>query len=196
MRSVTRSVFVVCAGLLFATAVRAQPAQQELISFTAVDRVFQINGVYRPTDGKAAAAAESVTFSIYAEATGGTPIWQETQSVTVDSQGRYSALLGVTTDGLPVDLFASAEPRWLGLQFLRKGEAELPRTLRDERAVRDQGREGVRRGHVGWTAGVGLLEKRWRQRQRRGCRSESNRRPAQCRHDRPDRKVRDRHRAR
>ena len=129
MRSVTRSVFVVCAGLLFSTAVRAQPGQQAVYSFTAVDRVFQINGVYRPTDGKAAAAVESVTFSIYAEATGGMPIWQETQSVTVDSQGRYSALLGVTTDGLPVDLFASSEPRWLGLQFLRKGEAELPRTL-------------------------------------------------------------------
>jgi hypothetical protein len=128
MPSVTRSVFGVCAGLLFATAVWAQPAQQ-VFSSTAVDRVFQINGVYRPTDGKAAAGVESVTFSIYADATGGTPLWQETQNLAVDSQGRYSVLLGLTTDGLPVDLFASGEARWLGLQFLQAGEAELPRTL-------------------------------------------------------------------
>ena len=76
-----------------------------------------------------AAAVESVTFSIYAEATGGTPLWQETQKLAIDSQGRYSAFLGATTDGLPVDLFAKGEPRWLGLHFLRAGEAELPRTL-------------------------------------------------------------------
>jgi Chaperone of endosialidase len=129
MLSVARSVFVLSAGLLFATAAWAQPAQQAVFSSTAVDRVFQINGVYRPADGKAAAAVESVTLSIYAEASGGTPLWQETQSLAVDSQGRYAALLGLTTDGLPVDLFASGEPRWLGLQFLRGGEAELPRTL-------------------------------------------------------------------
>src|SRR6202049_1407634 len=61
---------------------------------------------------------------------GGTALWQETQNLSVDSDGHYSVLLGATrTEGLPLELFASGEPRWLGVQFQRPGEAEQPRVL-------------------------------------------------------------------
>jgi len=45
------------------------------------------------------AAMESVTLSIYANQEGGTPLWQETQSVTLDERGRYSLLLGAAQTG-------------------------------------------------------------------------------------------------
>src|SRR5436190_3808335 len=33
------------------------------------------------------------------------------------------------TDGMPLELFSSGEPRWLGVQFNRAGESEQPRLL-------------------------------------------------------------------
>jgi hypothetical protein len=67
---------------------------------------------------------------VYRDQTGGAPLWQEIQNVAVDAEGRYSVLLGATkNDGMPLDLFTSGEPRWLGVQFNRLGEAEPPRVL-------------------------------------------------------------------
>ncbi len=38
--------------------------------------------------------------------------------------------MGATkNDGMPLELFSSQEPRWLGVQFNRPGEAEQPRVL-------------------------------------------------------------------
>jgi hypothetical protein len=48
----------------------------------------------------------------------------------LDDQARYSVFLGVTrASGLPKDLFASGEPRWLGVQAQLPGEEEQPRVL-------------------------------------------------------------------
>ena len=48
----------------------------------------------------------------------------------MDSDGHYSVLMGAThNDGMPLDLFTSGEPRWLGVQFNRPGEGEQPRVL-------------------------------------------------------------------
>jgi hypothetical protein len=48
--------------------------------------------------------------------------------VVVTRDGRFNALLGsAAPDGLPVDLFSSGQPRWLGVRFNRAGEAEQPR---------------------------------------------------------------------
>jgi hypothetical protein len=49
-----------------------------------------------------------VTFALYAEQSGGAPLWLETQTVTADDKGSYSVLLGsMRSDGLPQDLFTS-----------------------------------------------------------------------------------------
>src|SRR6202030_1977270 len=61
---------------------------------------------------------------------GGDALWQEVQNVVVETDAHYSVLMGATqTEGMPLDLFTSGEPRWLGVQFNRSGEAEQPRVL-------------------------------------------------------------------
>jgi hypothetical protein len=78
--------------------------------------------------GSAPAGSSSVTFAIYDSPSASAPLWLETQSVTVDESGRYSVLLGSTqAEGLPADIFASGEARWLGVKV---GEAtEGTRTM-------------------------------------------------------------------
>jgi hypothetical protein len=72
---------------------------------------------------------ESVIFSIYKEQEGGAPLWQETQNVTLDQENHYSVLIGSTlNEGMPLELFTSGEPRWLGVRFNRPGEVEQART--------------------------------------------------------------------
>jgi hypothetical protein len=52
----------------------------------------------------------------------------ETQNVRLDENGRYTVLLGATrNDGLPMELFASGEARWLGVQV--EGQPEQSRVL-------------------------------------------------------------------
>ncbi len=67
---------------------------------------------------------------MYREQSGGAPLWQEVQNAEVDSEGRYSLLMGSTlNEGVPTELFASGEPRWLGVQVNRPGEVEQSRVL-------------------------------------------------------------------
>jgi hypothetical protein len=96
----------------------------------SVPRLINVTGVYRPADGQPAGAVATVTLSIYADQQGGPPLWQETQQVTLDAQGRYSLLLGATRpDGIPTDVFGGeAAAHWLGTVFERPGEVEGPRT--------------------------------------------------------------------
>jgi hypothetical protein len=86
-----------------------------------------VTGTYQPASGQPAPASVVMTFSVYAESTGGAAVWQETQDVTLDRTGRYVVQLGATRpDGLPVAVFADNEERWLGVQIA--DEAERPRT--------------------------------------------------------------------
>jgi hypothetical protein len=88
-----------------------------------------ISGVYRPADGQPAGPVATVTLSIYADQQGGSPVWQETQTVALDAQGRYSLLLGATRpDGIPAEVFNGDAAHWLGTMFERGGEVEGPRT--------------------------------------------------------------------
>ena len=112
---------------VLAAGLGAQSTQTNT-AVTTVPRLVRISNTFHPANGLSAAPVESVTFSIYSEQTGGTPLWQETQNVNVDAEGHYTALLGATqNDGVPLELFSSAEPRWLGVQFNRPGETEQPR---------------------------------------------------------------------
>ena len=55
-----------------------------------------------------------MTFALYKDQTGGVPLWMETQSVSVDSEGHFTVLLG-STNGIPASTFASAAPRWVSV---------------------------------------------------------------------------------
>src|SRR4051812_40261957 len=99
--SVVSSVIVVA---LSAGAVSAQSAQS--LSSEPVPRVVTITGVFRPADRQPAGRFETVTLSLYAEQEGGTPLWQERQTIAIDAQGRYSLLLGATPpEGIPAAVF-------------------------------------------------------------------------------------------
>jgi hypothetical protein len=87
-----------------------------------------MTGVLRADDGSVAHPVETVTYTIYDQQTGGAPLWQETQNVNVDAEGRYSLLLGaVTRDGIPSGIFVAGESRWVGVQW--GSHAETARTL-------------------------------------------------------------------
>jgi hypothetical protein len=97
-------------------------------SAASVPRLIRYSGVARDLNGKALTGAVGVTFSLYAEQTGRAALWMETQNVQADVSGRYSVLLGSTqSDGLPAELFASEQARWIGVQI--EQQAEQPRAL-------------------------------------------------------------------
>ncbi len=100
----------------------------------SVLRLIRFNGTVREAEASLAvgggshARALGVTFALYAEPEGGAPLWVESQNVELDEQGRYTVLLGATTnEGLPLELFSSGEARWLGVQV--QGQAEQSRVL-------------------------------------------------------------------
>ncbi len=100
----------------------AQPAPASPV------RLLRFSGAVNDTLGQPRTGVVGVTFALYAEPEGGAPLWLETQNVQLDEQGRYTALLGVTSnDGLPLELFSTEEARWLGIQV--QGEAEHARVL-------------------------------------------------------------------
>lgn len=65
--------------------------------------------------GKPVTGAKDFTFSIYNAATGGTALWTETQSLTLDD-GYFSTPLGATTP-FPAGLFDGSGPRFLGVKI-------------------------------------------------------------------------------
>ncbi len=72
----------------------------------------------------------AIRFVIYGDSTGGTALWQEVQNAQLDEQGHYEVMLGSTgSEGIPLDLFTSGEPRWLEVQALLPGEEAQPRVL-------------------------------------------------------------------
>jgi hypothetical protein len=93
-----------------------------------VPHLIQVGGTLTDPAGQPIAGAVSIVLSVYADMTGGAPLFTELQIVTADARGRFSTLLGVTTaEGVPLPLFTSADARWLGIQ--PSGQAELPRAL-------------------------------------------------------------------
>jgi hypothetical protein len=94
----------------------------------AVPTLVNFSGTLTDVNGKPLSGVVGVTFFLYKDQGGGAPLWMETQNVQPDKNGRYSVMLGSTTSqGLPTDLFASGEARWLGVQV--QGQEEQPRVL-------------------------------------------------------------------
>jgi hypothetical protein len=127
MRQLSRIVTAILILVVCPVVVLAQSTQSD--ATVSVPRLITITGVFRPADGQPLNAVETVTLSVYAEAEGGAPVWQETQTVTVEDRGRYSVLLGASRpDGIPADVFTSSPAHWLGTRLERPGEVEGPRT--------------------------------------------------------------------
>lgn len=120
--SVLSALVLVCAAPAFAQidpAVSIAPNQ----AARALPRLVKFSGTLPDARGTVA-----VTFALYRDQTGGTPLWQEVQEVTPDANGRYAIYLGAASvDGVPLDLFTSGEARWLGVRMA--GQQELSRVM-------------------------------------------------------------------
>jgi hypothetical protein len=122
-----------CTYVLLACCVLPMLGQQPTANATnasnvVVPPVMNFSGVLADVKGKALTNITGVTFFLYKEEQGGAPLWMETQNVQPDKTGHYSVMLGSTTStGLPGDLFAAGEARWLGVQ--PQGQAEQPRVM-------------------------------------------------------------------
>jgi trimeric autotransporter adhesin len=93
-------------------AMGTSPLQQAV-----VPRLIKFNGTLRDLSGKPIAGPVDVTLALYTDESGGSPLWFETQTVQASSLGHYTVLLGAMTPaGVPMELFAAGEARWLGVQ--------------------------------------------------------------------------------
>ena len=103
-------------------------AQTSSQTASALPHLVRFGGTVKDLNGSPLTGIVGLTFSLYSEASGGTALWLETQNVTADSSGHYTALLGSTkADGLPAELFTSEQARWVGVQV--SGQAEQSRVL-------------------------------------------------------------------
>jgi hypothetical protein len=103
-------------------------AQMPTQTASTLPRLVRFGGTVKDLSGNPLTGAVGITFALYSTKTDGTPLWLETQNVTADNNGHYTALLGATKpDGLPAELFTSEQARWVGVQV--SGQAEQPRVL-------------------------------------------------------------------
>jgi hypothetical protein len=93
-----------------------------------VPPLVNFSGVLSDVNGKPLSGVVGVTFAFYKDSQGGAPLWLETQNVYPDKSGRYTVTLGSSkSSGIPSELFAAGEARWLGVQA--QGQAEQSRVL-------------------------------------------------------------------
>ncbi len=121
-------LLVLASALLHAQVTSADSNPNAASSTTTVPRLIRFSGVARDLNNHPLTGVVGISFSLYAEQTGGAALWLETQNVQTDSSGHYSVLLGSTNpDGLPADIFTSAQARWIGVQI--EQQSEQARTL-------------------------------------------------------------------
>ena len=125
-----RACFVVvtflCAVVVSTPAQTAAP-NSSLVS-TQIPRLIKFSGVAQNETRKPVTGVVGVTFSLYKDQQGGSPLWAETQNVRADETGHYTVMLGsASADGVPLSLFSSAEAHWISTQI--SGQPEQPRIL-------------------------------------------------------------------
>jgi hypothetical protein len=93
-------------------------------------RLIRFTGRALDAEEQPVTGVAGVTFAIYAEQSGGAPLWQETQTLATDANGHFSALLGAASaEGISPELFAGGESRWLAVLTHAPGAVEQPRIL-------------------------------------------------------------------
>src|SRR5579884_742147 len=103
-------VLLLAAVLPIAGIAQTSPAS------VAVPRLVNFSGTLRDATGKSLTGTQALTLSIYPDPDSRTPLWQEKQNVQTDETGHYTVQLGAATaSGIPLDLFTSGTPLWLGV---------------------------------------------------------------------------------
>jgi hypothetical protein len=126
----SRKIFVVLAVLLAPFVCDAQCTNGGNACSTGVPHFVKLNGTLRNLAGVSRGTVVAIRFVIYDSSTGGTALWEEVQNTEVDSEGRYEVMLGVTaSEGIPIELFTSGDPRWLEVEPLIPNVEAEPRML-------------------------------------------------------------------
>jgi hypothetical protein len=123
-------LLIVCVFLTSLTAVAQQnaTAASAMAASNVVPSLINYSGVLKDATGRTLTSVTGVTFLLYSSEQNGTPLWLETQNVAPDRTGHYTVQLGSTSaKGLPSDLFAAGEARWLAVQI--GSEAEQRRAV-------------------------------------------------------------------
>src|SRR5579862_100456 len=108
---------------LFLPWLTASVSAQSPAAPSPVPAIINFSGTLSDSDGKPLTGMQGVTFYLYKDQQGGSPLWIETQTVQADRNGHYTVMLGSTTsEGLPANLFVSGEARWLGVQVQEQNE--------------------------------------------------------------------------
>ena len=130
MKSAVRTLLVLLLSSLLPLTSGAQCTNGANACAQAVPHLVKFSGVLKNTVGVSPTGIVAIRFVIYDDETHGTSLWQEVQNARLDQQGHYEVMLGATgSEGIPMELFTSGEPRWLGVQALLPGEEEQPRAL-------------------------------------------------------------------
>src|ERR1039458_6192332 len=97
---------------------------------TAGPRLVRFAGSVPTPPGAQATGAVGAIFGVYKDEQGGFPRWTEAQNLEPAADGKYSVLLGATSnEGLPSEIFAAGESRWLQVEFQLPGQTAQPRVL-------------------------------------------------------------------
>ena len=84
---------------------------------TVVPPLIPFSGMIESAPGERLPNDVTVTFQIFKDQLGGNPLFVESQRLEIDTGGHYSAQLGATlANGIPIDLFANGEARWLEIE--------------------------------------------------------------------------------
>ena len=123
-----RIACVVVGFLSLVVSIAAQTSGGSSAAVAQVPPLIQFSSVASDLNGKPPTGVVGITFYLYKDQQGGSPLWLETQNVQPDQIGHYTVLLGSTSSqGLPTGIFASGEAHWLGVQV--SGQEEQPRVL-------------------------------------------------------------------
>lgn len=118
-------VGLLCAAGWAQTAAGGQAGVAAAAAAVGVPRLVRFSGIVRDGDKKPVKGIVGITFALYKDQEGGAPVWLETQNAELDNSGHYTVLLGASKpEGLPSELFASGEARWLGVQV--QGQDDQP----------------------------------------------------------------------
>ena len=130
MRPAKNSFLLLLMLVITPSIVRPQCTSGTSACNRGVPHFVKFNGVLKSEASMLRTATAAVKFVIYDDPKAGNALWQEVQNVKLDVDGQYEVLLGSTApDGMPIDMFTSGEPRWLGVQVVRAGSEEEPRVL-------------------------------------------------------------------
>ena len=114
-------------AVVVSTLAQTAAPNSSLVS-TQIPRLIRFSGIAQDDAHKSLTGVVGVTFSLYKDQQGGSPLWVETQNVRADESGHYTVMLGsASADGVPLSLFSSAEAHWISTQV--SGQPEQPRVL-------------------------------------------------------------------